>query len=251
MDAARDAAEIDPRAAYQLVGEAAKAGGFSGNQAWLTAAGDLALSFPEPDDDASRIIRRAVIGIGKLMGGDPAGALAEIRDVLAAAELTDDPELMEYGIAAAWLMGDEALSSQLLARAERTARERTMIGILPIFLAAALRGRLRRRAPRRCRRGRRRGRAPRTRGRADDDPRRQPRPLSPCVRGARRCHALRDRRERGERTRRRVRARPGRVDRRPRRSTARHRHGPLRGRQRRARPRHSPRTRGTPSERCL
>ena len=134
MDAARDAAEIDPRAAYQLVGEAAKAGGFSGNQAWLTAAGDLALSFPEPGDDASRIIRRAVIGIGKLMGGDPAGALAEIRDVLAAAELTDDPELMEYGIAAAWLMGDEALSSQLLARAERTARERTMIGILPIFL---------------------------------------------------------------------------------------------------------------------
>ena len=134
MDAARDAAEIDPRAAYQLVGEAAKAGGFSGNQAWLTAAGDLALSFPEPGDDASRIIRRAVIGIGKLMGGDPAGALAEIREVLAAAELTDDPELMEYGIAAAWLMGDEALSSQLLARAERTARERTMIGILPIFL---------------------------------------------------------------------------------------------------------------------
>ena len=131
MDAARDAAEVDPETAYQLVGEAAKAGGFSGNQAWLTAAGDLALSFPEPGDDASRIIRRAVIGIGKLIGGDPAGALAEIREVLEAAERIDDPELMEYGIAAAWLMGDEALSSQLLARAERTARERTMIGILP------------------------------------------------------------------------------------------------------------------------
>jgi len=67
MEAARDAAEIDPKAAFALVGEAAKAGGFSGNQAWLTAAGDLARSFPEPGDDASRIIRRAVIGMGKLM----------------------------------------------------------------------------------------------------------------------------------------------------------------------------------------
>jgi DNA-binding CsgD family transcriptional regulator len=134
MDAARDAAEIDPRAAYELVGEAAKAGGFSGNQAWVTAAGDLALGFPEPGDDASRIIRHAVIGIGKLMGADPAGALTEIRELLEAAERIDDPELMEYGIAAAWLMGDDALSSQLLDRAERTARERTMIGILPVFL---------------------------------------------------------------------------------------------------------------------
>jgi len=134
MEAARDAAEIDPKAAFTLVGEAAKAGGFSGNQAWLTAAGDLARSFPEPGDDASRIIRRAVIGMGKLMGSDPAGALTEIGEVLEAAQRIDDPELLEYGITAAWLMGDEALSSQLLARAERTARERTMVGILPIFL---------------------------------------------------------------------------------------------------------------------
>jgi len=134
MEAARDAAEIDPKAAFALVGEAAKAGGFSGNQAWLTAAGDLARSFPEPGDDASRIIRRAVIGMGKLMGSDPAGALTEIGEVLEAAQRIDDPELLEYGITAAWLMGDEALSSQLLARAERTARERTMVGILPIFL---------------------------------------------------------------------------------------------------------------------
>ena len=134
MEAARDAAEIDPKAAFTLVGEAAKAGGFSGNQAWLTAAGDLARSFPEPGDDASRIIRGAVIGMGKLMGSDPAGALTEIGEVLEAAQRIDDPELLEYGITAAWLMGDEALSSQLLARAERTARERTMVGILPIFL---------------------------------------------------------------------------------------------------------------------
>jgi DNA-binding CsgD family transcriptional regulator len=134
MDAARDAAEVDPRTAYVLVGEAAKAGGFSGNQAWLTAAGDLARSFPEPGDNASRIIRRAVIGIGKLMAGDAEGAHAEIDEVLDAAQRIDDPELMEYGITAAWLMGEEALSAQLLSRAERTARERTMIGTLPIFL---------------------------------------------------------------------------------------------------------------------
>jgi DNA-binding CsgD family transcriptional regulator len=68
------------------------------------------------------------------MGSDPAGALTEIGEVLEAAQRIDDPELLEYGITAAWLMGDEALSSQLLARAERTARERTMVGILPIFL---------------------------------------------------------------------------------------------------------------------
>jgi DNA-binding CsgD family transcriptional regulator len=134
MDAARDAAEVDPRTAYALVGEAAKAGGFSGNEAWLTAAGDLARSLPEPGDDASRIIRRAVIGIGKLTAGDTAGAVAEIQEVLDAAQRIDDPELMEYGITAAWLMGDDALSAQLLSRAERTARERTMIGALPIFL---------------------------------------------------------------------------------------------------------------------
>jgi DNA-binding CsgD family transcriptional regulator len=135
MEAARDTAEVDPRTAYMLIGEAAKAGGFSGNPAWLTAAGDLARSFPEPRDDDSAIIRRAVIGIGKIMAGDPAGAVAEIREVLAAAQRIDDPELMEYGITAAVLMGDEALSASLLTRAEHLARERTMIGILPLFLA--------------------------------------------------------------------------------------------------------------------
>ena len=123
-----------PKTAYMLVGEAAKAGGFSGNPAWLTAAGDLARSFPEPGDEASWIIRRAVIGIGELMAGEPAAAVGSIREALEAAQRIDDPELMEYGITAAWLIGDEALSAQLLARAERVARERTMIGTLPLFL---------------------------------------------------------------------------------------------------------------------
>jgi DNA-binding CsgD family transcriptional regulator len=134
MDAARDAADIDPKTAYMLIGEAAKAGGFSGNPAWLAAAGDLASSLPEPGDEASRTIRRAVVGIGKLVSGDSTGALAEIREVLEAAQRSDDPELMEYGIAAALLIGDETLSAQLLARAELAARERTMIGTLPLFL---------------------------------------------------------------------------------------------------------------------
>ena len=134
MEAAREAAEVDPKTAYRLVGEAAKAGGFSGNPAWLAAAGVLASSFPEPSDDASRIIRRAVIGIGRLVSGDPGGAIGDIRKVLEAAQHLDDPELMEYGITAAWLIGDEALSAHLLARAERIARERTMVGALPVFL---------------------------------------------------------------------------------------------------------------------
>jgi DNA-binding CsgD family transcriptional regulator len=134
MAAARDAAEVDPAMAYMLVGEAAKAGGFSGNPSWVAAAGDLARGFPEPGDDASRVIRRAVIGIGKLMSSDPAGAFEEIREVLEAADRIDDPELLEYGITAAWLLGDEALSAHLLMRAERVARERTMIGVLPVLL---------------------------------------------------------------------------------------------------------------------
>ena len=134
MEAARESAEIDPRTAYILIGEAAKAGGFAGNPAWISAAGDAARDFPEPADDASRLIRRAVVGIGKIMSGNPAGAMAEIREVLATAQRVDDPDLMEYGITAAWLIGDEPLTAQLLSRAERAARERTMIGMLPLIL---------------------------------------------------------------------------------------------------------------------
>ncbi|HET6174036.1 MAG TPA: AAA family ATPase [Gaiellales bacterium] len=134
LDAARDASEVDPRTAYMLVGEAAKAAGFAGNAAWQAAAADLTRSLPEPDDHASRIIRRAVMGIGRLASGDAAEASAEIAEVVAAAQRMDDPQLLEYGITIAWLTGDRTLSAQLLARAERVARERTMIDALPLLL---------------------------------------------------------------------------------------------------------------------
>ena len=148
MDAARDAAEIDPRAAYQLVGEAAKAGGFSGNQAWLTAAGDLALSFPEPGDDASRIIRRAVIGIGKLMGGDPAGALG--RDPRGAGGRRADRRPRAHGVRDRGRLADGRRGPVVAAaRSGRAHGPRAHDDRHPADLpAAALRGRLRRRAPR-------------------------------------------------------------------------------------------------------
>ena len=49
MEAARETAEVDPKTAYLLIGEAAKAGGFAGNPVWIRAAGDAVDGFPEPD----------------------------------------------------------------------------------------------------------------------------------------------------------------------------------------------------------
>jgi DNA-binding CsgD family transcriptional regulator len=131
MDAAALTAEIDPKTAYMLVGEAAKAGGRSGNQDWLVAAADLAGSLDEPSDEASRVIRLAVTGFGKFVAGDA----AELDDVLAAAHASDEPELLEYGVVAAGLIGDEVLAARLIAKAERSARRRTMIAVLPLFLS--------------------------------------------------------------------------------------------------------------------
>ena len=62
------------------------------------------------------------MGIGKLVAGDPAGAVIEIREVLEAAERIEDPELMEYGITAARLMGDEQLTARPLRAGRATAR---------------------------------------------------------------------------------------------------------------------------------
>ncbi|MDX6570895.1 MAG: hypothetical protein QOC86_51, partial [Gaiellales bacterium] len=131
---ARDAAEVDPRTAYLLVGEAAKAATFAGDPAWLAAAGEVARCLPEPTDDTSRLIRRVVIGVGSFLSGEAAGGIASLRELLAAADRIADPDLMEHAINAAWLIGDEVLSAQLLDRAERLARENATIDSLPLVL---------------------------------------------------------------------------------------------------------------------
>ena len=134
MEAARETAEIDGAVAYRLVGEAANAGGLTGDAARLVAAGELARSFAEPGDAASRTIRRAVVGFGAFAAGEPGGGTGELRAIVEAALLADDPGLMAYGVTAAGLLGDERLMAQLLSRAERIARSATMIEALPFFL---------------------------------------------------------------------------------------------------------------------
>jgi DNA-binding CsgD family transcriptional regulator len=134
MDAARETAEIDPRAAYRLVGEAANAGALAGDPARLVAAGELARTFAEPDDSATRIIRQAVMSFGAFAADSPGGETGELRTVVATALQTDDPGLMAYGVTAARLLGDEQLTVRLLSRAELAARAATMIGTLPFLL---------------------------------------------------------------------------------------------------------------------
>ena len=134
MEAAREMAEIDARAAYLLVGEAANASALAGDSARLVAAGELARTFAEPDDVASRIVRRAVVTFGAFTAGDLGAGASELREIGEVALQTDDPGLMAYGVTAARLLGDERLTLRLLIRAERIVRGATMIRALPFFL---------------------------------------------------------------------------------------------------------------------
>ena len=134
MDAASRAAAIDVDGAVRMLGDAARTGAFAGNRAWIADAAQALEALPDPETDGARLIRMMVRSVGAIIAGDVAGGTDGLREALPLAEQSEDVQIAEYGIAAAWMIGDTELATRLLTATEAAARERAAIATLPQLL---------------------------------------------------------------------------------------------------------------------
>jgi DNA-binding CsgD family transcriptional regulator len=132
--AATHAAAVDLDRAVRILGDAARTGAFAGNPAWIADAAAALRELPDPPSDGTRLIRTMVGAVGAILLGDTALGTARLREALPLAEQAHDVEVSSYAITAAYLIGDVALATRLLASAEAAARELGVIGDLPQLL---------------------------------------------------------------------------------------------------------------------
>jgi DNA-binding CsgD family transcriptional regulator len=134
-EAARAAMPLHRAVGLELLGRARAAATISGYVPGMVATAEIAGALePDPDSDLELFLIRLITGQGRLIGGDPAGGAPLIEEALAVADRFDDPMLLDWAAAGAFVLGDWLRTRRFRDRAVRIARERGAIGLLPHIL---------------------------------------------------------------------------------------------------------------------
>jgi hypothetical protein len=96
--------------------------------------GRRALALVEDDQPDTKFTVNAMVGIGQLFEGDPAGGLPLIAEAVKLAQEFDDPRRLVHAGACAGYMGDDEAELRLYSRAVKGAREIAAVGTLPYVL---------------------------------------------------------------------------------------------------------------------
>jgi hypothetical protein len=108
--------------------------GTSGDFSQVGELADIARQLPAHGPDAT--LASAIVGVERLVGGDPAGAAVQLRSFVDYARRLDDPVELCSGGSAALLQGDEVAAAELFEPAIVLARDTGALGVLSRALEA-------------------------------------------------------------------------------------------------------------------
>ena len=135
LAAARAVADVEPRAAFDLLGIAMESAAMGGYPDHLVEVTSLAADIePEPGSERQAVASLLLRGFGSLFAGDPESAAPLIEEALVRAEALQDPRQVLWAAAGGVFIGDRSRALRALDRAVALARERSAIGFLPHIL---------------------------------------------------------------------------------------------------------------------
>jgi tetratricopeptide (TPR) repeat protein len=133
--AARAAIPLHRAVGLELLARARVAATISGHVPGMVETAEIAGDLePDPESALELFLIRLITGQGRLIGGDPVGGASLLEEALAVADGFDDPMLLDWAAAGAFLVGDWVRTRRFRDRAVRLARERGAIGLLPHIL---------------------------------------------------------------------------------------------------------------------
>jgi DNA-binding CsgD family transcriptional regulator len=117
-----------------MLAEVGRIAWLSGDLPRLGDAGRRLAGLPAPDG-AAAVSAQLVIGLGRFLRGDTAGAAELLRAAATAAEEIDDPTALGFAASGAIFVGDDAHAATLFARSTARARVDGAVNALPWLLA--------------------------------------------------------------------------------------------------------------------
>ncbi|HEY3033465.1 MAG TPA: AAA family ATPase [Streptosporangiaceae bacterium] len=132
--AAALAAPDDPAGSLRMLTFALWAMGTSGDFSEVGELADIARQVLAQGPDAT--LASAIVGVERLVGGDPAGAAAQLLSFVDHARRLDDPVELCSGGSAALMQGDDVAAAELFERAIALARDTGAVGVLSRALEA-------------------------------------------------------------------------------------------------------------------
>lgn len=124
-------ADLDPEQAGLMIAEAGQIAWGTGDLARIVAAGDRLATLPDSGNPGSR----AIVGLARLMQGDPAAASTELTAAADIAHGSGLPQMVMLAAAGAMFVGDDVRAVDLFTRAVARARSAGAAATLPILLA--------------------------------------------------------------------------------------------------------------------
>jgi DNA-binding CsgD family transcriptional regulator/tetratricopeptide (TPR) repeat protein len=133
------AERADPERAVEILAEAVSACFYAGNPAEMLAVAQRArVRLPENASVRARFLVAVASGMAGIFGGDAAAGAGSIKEAIALAEsnarLREDPKLLPWLAIAPMFLRQAGSGRALLEHALTIARERALLGVLPLML---------------------------------------------------------------------------------------------------------------------